>query len=77
MPIGSQLAALRQRRGWTQAELARRLYVRQATISRWEAGRRACQNEEWLIRLLDLMLAEGEDTAGINDMQANEWVDPD
>ncbi len=36
--IGMVLRAMRERRGATQADLARKLGVSQATVSRWEAG---------------------------------------
>jgi SOS-response transcriptional repressor LexA len=42
MPMGylDNLAALRKRKGFTQASLAERLGVEQPTVQRWEAGKR-------------------------------------
>ena len=37
-PIRLRILELRRARGWSQAELARRAGVRQATISRLESG---------------------------------------
>ena len=37
--LGTAIRQARERRGWTQAELARELQVSQQTLSRWEAGR--------------------------------------
>ena len=36
---GTEIAALRQALGLSQAEFARRLGVRQQTVSEWETGR--------------------------------------
>ena len=35
-PLSEQIKALREKRGWTQLELATRLGVEQSTVSRWE-----------------------------------------
>lgn len=43
---GDLLRAMRQRRGWTQAQVAQRLGVGQNTVARWEAGERLPANEE-------------------------------
>jgi len=37
-PISLRIRELRRARGWSQAELARRAGVRQATVSRMESG---------------------------------------
>lgn len=37
--IAAIIKELRQERGWTMAELAQRLGVSEATVSRWEAGK--------------------------------------
>lgn len=39
MPIGSVIARARQRKRWTQAELARQLGVNRMTVVSWEAGK--------------------------------------
>jgi transcriptional regulator with XRE-family HTH domain len=33
-----RLKRLREKRGWTQSDLARALKVQQSTVSRWEGG---------------------------------------
>ena len=35
-PLSEQIKTLREKRGWTQLELATRLGVEQSTVSRWE-----------------------------------------
>uniref|UniRef100_A0A7C2B4Z5 XRE family transcriptional regulator n=1 Tax=Thermomicrobium roseum TaxID=500 RepID=A0A7C2B4Z5_THERO len=42
----------RKRRGWTQAQLAERLQVRQSAISHWESGRERPALEHLLLLLL-------------------------
>lgn len=37
--FGSRLASLRKEQGWTQRELAEKLYVSDKSISKWERGR--------------------------------------
>ena len=39
MPNAESILALRQRLGLTQAEFARKLGVRQQTVSEWETGK--------------------------------------
>ena len=41
MTLGEKLKALRDARGWSQHELARRARVRQALLSELEAGKKA------------------------------------
>lgn len=43
--IASIIWELRQDRGWTMAELARRLDVSEATVSRWESGKSMPKSE--------------------------------
>ena len=38
-PLGLRIRQLREHRGWSQRELARRAGIRQATISHLESGR--------------------------------------
>jgi len=40
MTLGEKVKALREARGWSQAELARRARVRQALLSELESGRK-------------------------------------
>lgn len=42
----------RKRRGWTQAQLAERLQVRQSAISHWESGRERPALEHLLLLLI-------------------------
>jgi transcriptional regulator with XRE-family HTH domain len=39
MALGGRIKELRERRGWSQSELARRAHVRQALLSALETGR--------------------------------------
>ena len=39
MKFGEKLKQLRIGRGWTQAELARELYVSRSAVAKWEQGR--------------------------------------
>lgn len=39
MELHEKLQALRRQRGWTQEELAQRLYVSRTAVSKWESGR--------------------------------------
>ncbi len=43
------IRALREKRRWTQAELAERVMVARETVWRWEHGRRP---QRWAVRLL-------------------------
>lgn len=38
--LGSRIAALRAQKGWSQAELARRLHISASTVGMYEQGRR-------------------------------------
>lgn len=38
--LGARIAALREQRGWSQAELARRLNISPSTVGMYEQGRR-------------------------------------
>lgn len=38
--LGRRIAALRQKAGWTQAELARRIHVSTSAVGMYEQGRR-------------------------------------
>ncbi len=49
--FAEKLRQQRRRRGWTQAELAGRLQVRQSAISHWESGRERPTLEHLLILL--------------------------
>lgn len=39
IPIGSVIARARQRKRWTQSELAKRIGVERETVTSWETGR--------------------------------------
>lgn len=55
--IGGAFAQLREDRGYTQADLARKSRTAQATISRIESGRYDCKLSI-LLRLLDFLKCE-------------------
>lgn len=38
MEFHEKLQALRHQKGWTQEELAQRLYVSRTAVSKWESG---------------------------------------
>src|SRR5690348_287766 len=73
MGPGKQIAALREARGWSQAELARRSGVAQTTISRLEGAEGAGATSGVLVRLSEvfgvspsrLLRVEGEETGEI------------
>ena len=62
-----QIRALRDQRGWTQAELAKRLGITSSAVGQWEIGetRPSMAKLQALARVLDRPLAEliGEDDA--------------
>lgn len=39
-PVSGRIYAERTRRGWSQRELGRRIFVHQVTVSHWESGKR-------------------------------------
>jgi len=43
--IGAFLKKLREEKGWTQEELAEKLYIRRQSISKWEMGK-TCPDSE-------------------------------
>jgi transcriptional regulator with XRE-family HTH domain len=49
--LGRAIASVRQAEGWTQAELADKLDVRQSSVSEWERG----ANAPLALHLIDLM----------------------
>src|SRR2546423_1682827 len=51
MALGEKLKELRERRGWSQHELARQAHVRQALISALETGKQADTTGSVLRRL--------------------------
>lgn len=79
----------RQERGWSQAELARRMSVTQPSVAEWESGRKApnMKNLVRLAKLLDvgfewLSTGRGEmrppPTLSISEpMPAYEWMLPE
>lgn len=56
--IGQRIAAARNRRGWTQLDLAHHANVSPSSVQRWEAGRLPPVRE--LIRLAGLLEIEPE-----------------
>jgi transcriptional regulator with XRE-family HTH domain len=46
MELGRRIAKTRKRRGWSQAELARRLKVSRERLSKWERGQNAPSLED-------------------------------
>jgi transcriptional regulator with XRE-family HTH domain len=47
--LGARIVKARMRRGWRQAELARRLGVQRERLGSWERGRRAPRMEELVL----------------------------
>jgi Zn-dependent peptidase ImmA (M78 family)/DNA-binding XRE family transcriptional regulator len=58
--VGQRIRTLRERRGWSQAEVAARMGCTQTAVSYWEAGRRALRLDELLAlaRVLGVSPAE-------------------
>lgn len=56
---GKFLRSLRLMRGWTQAELARRVHVSQPAVAQWEAGRTrpSEQTVKWLADAFELPMS--------------------
>ena len=72
MQIGTRLAAARQRRGISQAQLAKRAGVGQATISRLENGEESSTTIDTFIKLSEalgvspaIFLDDGKDTGRV------------
>jgi transcriptional regulator with XRE-family HTH domain len=57
-PITIRIRELREARGWTQIELAKRAAVRQATISAIEAGQTSGIDFDVLERLADALAVD-------------------
>jgi transcriptional regulator with XRE-family HTH domain len=51
MSLGTRLATLRLKRGWSQRELARRSGVRQSLLSELERGRKTDTTGRTLVKL--------------------------
>jgi transcriptional regulator with XRE-family HTH domain len=47
MIFGEKLQSERKNRGWSQEELAEKLFVSQQSVSKWETGQKLVSN--WLI----------------------------
>jgi len=69
---GVAIRAARRRRGWTQTELAERMNVRQATVSKLESGESATRLEVLFDALtslgLELIVQERGSSRDIEDM---------
>jgi DNA-binding transcriptional regulator YiaG len=54
---GNEMAAILKRLGWSNGELARRLNVREMSVSQWINGRRGIPDNlaEWLVEMVDHM----------------------
>jgi len=53
--LSTWIKAERERRGWSQTELARRIGVRQNTVSQWESGDRTLTDVTIITRLADAL----------------------
>ena len=64
IPLGSVIARARQRKRWTQAELAKRLGVGRDAVSDWETGKSYPQRNRWKLEdILGVDLSQREDAA--------------
>lgn len=72
--LGTLIAALRKKRGWSQPELAARANVSQQTVSRWEQGASRPRPKELpaLASLLEADLGELEEAAGYTSEASDE-----
>lgn len=63
-PLGKAIARARQRKSWTQVELADRLGVHETTVVAWETGRHYPKRKLGAIEeALEISLAEYETAA--------------
>ena len=64
IPLGSVIARARQRKRWTQAELAARIGVGRDAVSDWETGKTYPQRNRWKIEeILGVDLSQHEQAA--------------
>lgn len=60
MKVGQRIREERERHGWTQSDLARRLHVSRQSISKWENGT-AYPDIDKLVQLSDLFQVSLDD----------------
>jgi HTH-type transcriptional regulator/antitoxin HipB len=70
MPLGAKIKTLREARGWTQQELARRARVRQASISELETGKKGDTTGSILRRLAGALLVSVDYLVGALDEES-------
>jgi transcriptional regulator with XRE-family HTH domain len=70
--LGERLSAVRERRGLTQGEVARRIGLPQQAISRLERGEREHVRSDVLARLAIALDVSADVLLGLRDMTASE-----
>jgi transcriptional regulator with XRE-family HTH domain len=70
--LGERLSAVRERRGLTQGEVARRIGLPQQAISRLERGERQHVRSDVLARLAIALDVSADVLLGLRDMTASE-----
>lgn len=76
MLTGQKIAALREQRGFTQEELAEKLFVSRELISKWETNRRR-PSHEYLTPLSEILGVLPGELADENEMlleELSEWI---
>lgn len=73
--FGERLKKLREDRGWSKAELARRLNIKTYTnVTHWENGRNM-PNGDILIKLVRLYGVTADYLLGLSDDESKHWKD--
>ena len=73
--LGERLSAVRERRGLTQGEVARRVRLPQQAISRLERGERSHVRSDVLARLAIALDVSADMLLGLRDISGNADVD--